>query len=43
MLPGLEQKEKSIYDEELDLAYKHLGQLALQKKTNRRSGRRVGI
>lgn len=32
MLPGLEQKEKSIYDEELDLAYKHLGQLALQKK-----------
>mgnify|MGYP003154265152 CR=1 FL=1 len=32
MLPGLEQKEKSIYEEELELAYKQLGQLLLQKK-----------
>ena len=28
----MEQKKKSIYDEELELAYKQLGQLALQKK-----------
>ena len=32
MLPGLEQKEKSIFEEELELAYKQLGQLLLQKK-----------
>lgn len=29
---GAEEKKKSIYDEELELAYKQLGQLALQKK-----------
>jgi hypothetical protein len=29
---GSEEKKKSIYDEELELAYKQLGQLALQKK-----------
>ena len=33
MLPGLENKEKvSIFEEELELAYKQLGQLSLQKK-----------
>ena len=32
MLPGLESKEKDIFDEELELAYKQLGQLSLQKK-----------
>ena len=32
MLPGLEEKEKSIFDEELELAYKQLGQLLLQRK-----------
>tara|TARA_B100000029_G_C17439513_1_gene910931 strand:- start:142 stop:363 length:222 start_codon:yes stop_codon:yes gene_type:complete len=32
MLPGLEEKEKSIFDEELEQAYKQLGLVSLQKK-----------
>tara|TARA_B100000131_G_scaffold38194_1_gene34656 strand:+ start:660 stop:881 length:222 start_codon:yes stop_codon:yes gene_type:complete len=32
MLPGLEEKEKSIFEEELEQAYKQLGLVSLQKK-----------
>tara|TARA_Y100001970_G_scaffold45048_1_gene56459 strand:- start:907 stop:1128 length:222 start_codon:yes stop_codon:yes gene_type:complete len=32
MLPGLEEKEKNVFDEELEQAYKQLGLISLQKK-----------